>query len=155
MKEQVKRKRELSVEIWRELSKEGIYIPVRIQLNGSSMQPLIRKQRDYVIIEPLKRSPMRGDIVLFSDDKGRYVVHRVKRLSKEFVITQGDSCTTEDTPLRYDQIWGIVTKMERKNRVVILNSAKARNAGKIWMAILPIRMFYYNVRRVAGQIYKK
>lgn len=148
-------KRELSAESWRKLMLEGINIPVRIQLTGCSMQPLIRPQRDYVTIEPLKRLPVRGDVVFFADDAGRYVVHRVCRLSEEFVFTQGDGCPAQDPPLRYDQIWGLVTKLERGKRVILMDCTRARNFGKFWMAILPFRLLYHHARALGGRAYRK
>lgn len=155
MKEQVVQKRELSIETWRKLTQEGLNISVRIQVNGSSMQPLIRRKRDYVTIQPLRRLPLCGDIVLFADDADRYVVHRVRRLDKELIITQGDACRTADLPLRYDQIWGIVTKLERGKCVIPMDSDGARKFGKFWMSILPIRLVYYDTRHFAGDIYRK
>lgn len=155
MKDQKVQKRELSVAEWRKLTMDGISIPVRILLDGSSMHPLIRRKRDHVTIQPLKRSPLRGDVVLFADDAGRYVVHRVCRLDTEFVVTQGDGCRRQDAPLRYDQIWGIVTKLERGKFVISMDSAGARNFGKFWMAILPVRLLHYHVRDFAGNIYRK
>lgn len=139
------------METWREITKEGMNIPVRIQVNGASMQPLIRKQRDYVTIQPMSRLPRCGDIVLFADDYGRYVVHRVKKEGKEFVITQGDFCRTQDPKVRCDQILGLATKVERGNMVLSLDSVKARSFGRFWMAIQPILWWCYDI----GRIYRK
>ena len=155
MNQQPVRNRTLSVAQWRELTLEGLYIPVRIQLNGHSMRPLVRKQRDFVTIHPLKRPLQRGDVVLFADNIGRYVVHRVWKLEPSHVITMGDHCEAPDLPLEYDQIWGLVTKLERGRLEISLDCPAARFYGALWMGILPLRRRYYHIRAFAGRIYHK
>lgn len=138
--------RQISVEAWHTLAKEGSAIPIQITLDGDSMRPLIRRQKDKVTIVPLTRPPKRGDIVLFADSAGRYVVHRVWKSKGEFVVTLGDHCTKPDAPLRYDQIWGLVTGVKRGNHSISLNTPIARAYGKLWMALLPMRKRYYNFK---------
>ena len=155
MNKQAVRNCALSVVEWRKLTQEGLSIPVRIQLNGYSMQPLVRRLKDHVTIIPLKRPLKRGDVVLFADDLGRYVVHRVWKLEENRVITLGDNCKYPDAPLRYDQIWGLVTKVERGSRAIDLNSAAAKAYGHLWMALYPMRTTYYKTRAFGGRIYRK
>ena len=57
----------ISVPEWHKMAQQGDAPPVRIQLNGSSMEPLIRIRKDYVTIVHMEGSPGIGDIVLFSD----------------------------------------------------------------------------------------
>ena len=147
--------RALSVEQWRNLTGEGLYIPVRIRLAGNSMWPLIRINRDHVTVLPLKRPLERGDIVLFSDDLGRYVVHRVWKLDENCVITLGDHCVLPDAPLRHDQVWGLVTKLERGRRVISLDTSAARLYGRFWMGTLPLRRVYDLTLNIARRIYRK
>ena len=154
MNKQPQRSMGLTVEQWRQLTLEGAWIPVRIQLNGSSMQPLIRKLRDYVTVEPVKRKLKLGDVVLFADDAGRYVVHRVWKLEADRVITLGDNCRNPALPLAYGQIWGLVTKLERGSIRVNLDSGASRLLGRVWMGLFPIRCLFYNIRACAGRIYR-
>ena len=145
----------LTVIQWRQLTREGAWIPVRIQLNGCSMQPLIRKLRDHVTVHPLKRPLKRGDIVLFADDTGRYVVHRVWKLESDRVITLGDNCKQPDSPLTYDQIWGLITRLERGQIQINLDSGVSRLFGRAWMGLFPFRQLYYKTRAWAGCVYRK
>ena len=145
----------LSVVQWRRLTQEGVYIPVRIQLNGSSMQPLIRRERDYVTIHPIHRPLKRGDIVLFADNTGRYVVHRVWKLDEHSVITLGDNCECPDVPLEHSQVWGLVVKLERGSHVIRLDTPGARTCGRLWMSILPLRRLCRRSLRMAKRIYRK
>ena len=155
MKKQPLVSRGLTVAQWRQITLEGAWIPVRIQLNGYSMQPLVRRLRDYVTVQPLRRPLKVGDIVLFADDMGRYVVHRVWKLQPDWVITLGDNCKAPDRPLRYDQIWGLVTRLERGILTINLDNGVSRLLGRAWMGMLPVRLLYHNIRAQAGRIYRK
>ena len=88
----------ISLQQWHQLAQQGAYLPVRIQVNGTSMYPLLRRNRDYVTIHPLNGLPRQGDIVLFSDPdrEARYVLHRVWRVEKDTVLTWGDNCRCAD-----------------------------------------------------------
>ena len=55
----------ISIPEWHRLAEKGMALPVRIQLNGGSMSPLIRMNCDYVTVGPLNETPATGDIVLF------------------------------------------------------------------------------------------
>lgn len=140
--------RQISVEAWHTLAGEGSTIPIRIGLDGDSMRPLIRRQRDKVTIVPLTRPPRPGDIVLFADSAGRYVVHRIWKTTDTYVVTLGDHCTKPDEPLRYDQIWGLITDVKRGHRTIPLDTPMARAYGKLWMALLPMRKRYYKMKNM-------
>lgn len=140
-------KRTLSVEGWHTLSREGTDIPIQICLAGESMRPLIRKGKDPVTILPLRRPPKRGDVVLFADSRGRYVVHRVWKVGQGIVITLGDHCDAPDAPLTQEQIWGLVTEVRRKGRRIPLDNAVGRLLGRLWMDLLPLRRRYYQYKR--------
>lgn len=140
-------KRTLSVEGWRSLAGEGVDIPIQICLAGESMRPLIRKGKDPVTILPLHRPPKRGDVVLFADDRGRYVVHRVWKVGAGVVITLGDHCDAPDAPMPPEQIWGLVTEVRRNGRRIPLDNGAARLLGRLWMDLLPLRRRYYQYKR--------
>lgn len=138
--------RSISVESWHRLSLDGCSVPIAICLNGDSMRPLIRRNRDAVTIIPLRRPVKRGDIVLFADGDGRYVVHRVWKRGEDTILTMGDHCTKPDRPLYPNQIWGLVTKVQRGSKSIPLDTRGARCLGCIWMGLLPIRILYYNMK---------
>lgn len=138
--------RSISVENWHALFIEGTDIPITVCLNGDSMRPLIRKNQDKITIIPLRRPVRAGDIVLFADSTGRYVVHRVWKQREDWVITLGDHCERPDSPLQCRQVWGLVTQVKRGNRNIPVDNPIARSLGKIWMALLPLRKLYYGIK---------
>lgn len=145
MAEKTEHIRSISVEDWHALATEGSDIPITVCLNGDSMGPLIRKNKDKVTILPLRRAARAGDIVLFADSTGRYVVHRVWKCSEDRVITLGDHCKRPDPPLQCWQVWGLVTQVKRGNRNIPVDNPIARRLGKLWMALLPFRRRYYRI----------
>lgn len=143
---QTGRVRSISVEAWHGMALKGSDIPIRIGLQGDSMRPLIRREIDQVTIVPLKRPLRRGDIVLFADVLGRYVVHRVWKIHQDLVLTMGDHCVHPDLPMKKSQVWGLVVSVERNGRRIRLDCASARFLGRLWMNLLPVRRIYYRIR---------
>ena len=53
--------------------------------SGSSMLPLIRPDRDTVVIK--RRIPKKYDVVLYKRDNGKYILHRVLKIKdKEYAL---------------------------------------------------------------------
>ena len=127
--------RSLSIQEWRRMAAEGAAPPVRIQLNGVSMFPLVRWKRDYVTIVQPTGIPTAGDIVLYSDylnGKERYVVHRVWEVRGGKILTWGDNCAAPDGWCAAKDILGKVVLIERGNRKIIPDPRKGIRWGKFW-----------------------
>lgn len=139
--------RKLSVEAWISMCQEGIFTAVRIPLAGTSMYPLVRINRDYVTIVPLKRALKKGDIVLFLRQDGAYVVHRVRRCSGENVQTLGDNCRYPDAWIAQKDVYGLITRVERGKLCLQVDTPFWRGLGRIWMALLPARTVGYGTLR--------
>lgn len=138
MKDSVKT-RSVSVEEWCALAETGDVMPIRIQLDGISMQPLVRKNRDYVTVIPVRRELKRSDIVLFTDKINRYCVHRVNKIDGDMIRTLGDNCFSYDGWTKKSNIFGLVVSLERNGKKYNLDSPVFRFYGKARMAILPLR----------------
>lgn len=111
--------RTLSVSEWHQFASEGNMIPVRITLNGYSMNPLIRGYRDYVTVVPINGIPSKGDIVLFCEPvTNRYVMHRVWDVRNEMIQIWGDNCPRPDGWFALTSIWGKVILIERGKRKI-------------------------------------
>ena len=125
--------RSLSIPEWHKLASTGSAPPVRIQLMGISMFPLVRYKKDYVTIIPIEDKPQRGDIVLFYDQKRNlYVVHRVWEVKEDMVLTWGDNCYGPDGWLSADTIWGKAVLIERGKRRIVPNPNKGLKWAVFW-----------------------
>lgn len=93
---------------------------MRIPINGDSMYPVIRRNRDMVTIFPITRPCEVGDIVLFSDPnvEHRYVLHRLWKIDGDRVLTWGDNCFGPDRWMSRDRLWGIAVCIERDQKAI-------------------------------------
>lgn len=95
-----------------ELIKHGNYISVP---SGRSMHPMTYGHRDAVLINVLKESPKRYDLVMYLRPNGQGVIHRVIKRRKNDYIICGDNCWQLEY-VKPQQIKGIVTKFNRKGK---------------------------------------
>lgn len=142
----------LTVAQWAALVKGGANLTVKTRLDGVSMQPLIRKGRDTVTIAPLHRPLKRGDVVLFYRADGAYVVHRLRRITGETLVTLGDNCWREDAPIPARRVLGIAVQAQRGKRTFSLDTPLSRGLGRCWMACHGLRIMY---RRGRGAILRR
>lgn len=147
--------RRISIAQWHALARSGTVLPMRIPLDGDSMRPLIRRNRDLVSIIPLTRPLKRGDVVLFEYPAGRYVVHRVRRMKESHVQTLGDHCWNPDPWMPQDCVLGLVTEAERNGRRIPFDTPFARGLGRVWMAGLPLRRLWWKCKALAGRVLRK
>ncbi len=123
----------ISIPEWHQLAEKGAAPPVRIQLRGWSMFPLVRMDRDYVTVVPLKEKPTIGDIVLFYDPcTDRYIVHRVWDVRNSLIMTWGDHCLKPDGWKPQELIWGKITLIERGKRNIYPNPEKGLRWARFW-----------------------
>ena len=145
----------ISVEEWYKLSASGTEIPVTLKLNGESMRPLIRKQRDAVTVVRVCRELKRGDVVLFLRKDGAYVVHRIWKIKGESIVTAGDNCVECDAPVSASDIRGIVIKAERNGKIINLDSAVSRAFGILWQMTRPLRSVWLKIKKCGAGILKR
>ncbi len=125
--------RKLSIPEWHQLALNSTKIPVRITLNGWSMEPLIRMDKDYVTVVPLDTVPQIGDIVMFEDqNRKRFITHRVWDLDEQKVLTWGDNCLNPDGWLPLDCVWGKIVLIERGKRKIVPNPERGMKWGRFW-----------------------
>lgn len=147
--------RSIPIVEWVALARDGAAPPVTIPLEGSSMQPLIRRNMDPVTIVPLQRPLKKGDVVLFTTGPGRYVVHRVWKIEKNRVQTLGDNCISPDGWLPLENVLGQAVSFRKNGRQFRLDTPAARLWGRFWMLLYPIRKQYKRLRSLAGRCYRR
>lgn len=147
--------RQISISQWRTLADQGTVLPMQIPLDGDSMRPLVRRNRDLVSIVPLARPLKRGDVVLFEMPKGRYVVHRVRKIRQDRLQTLGDHCWNPDAWMPPACVLGLAVQVKRDNRLIPLDRPLSRALGILWMSALPLRKLYWRTRAAAGKILRK
>ena len=86
---------------------------------GTSMLPLIREDRDLIIIEKKTDSRCKKyDVVLYRRKSGEYVLHRILRVRKDDYVTAGDHCTYKEYGITDGNILGVLTAVVRDGKTV-------------------------------------
>lgn len=140
--------RALTMEQWCALARDGFAPAVTVPLEGTSMLPLIRKGIDPVVIAPVQRDLKVGDVVLFVDERQRYVVHRVWKLEQNLVQTLGDNCHYPEPWFPRERVLGMAVSYKRGRRNHRLDTRGSRAWGRMWMALYPARRLAMSIAAV-------
>ena len=126
------------------LLKEGK--EVRFTPTGVSMRPFIEGGKDSVILRRLDRPARRGDILLCSAVSLRgdatFVLHRVRKVTSENIILQGDGNIQGEETVLPENVIGIVVRIESPN-----GKRKPILKAYLWQLIRPVRWFLLKVYR--------
>ncbi|MCI5950693.1 MAG: S24/S26 family peptidase [Anaerostipes sp.] len=132
------------VSMLRELTEQGKEVSMLI--SGSSMVPFLIHRRDYIYFKKPNRSLRRGDMVFYQRDNGQFVMHRIWKKKSDGYYMIGDAQTEIEGPLREDQIFALITKVQRKGKWIGPGDFWWKFFEHIWLCIIPLRrvlMFLY------------
>lgn len=134
------------VPVFRELIESGK--EVSLTITGNSMSPFLAHGRDQVLLSKSPEKLKKGDMVFYQRDNGAYVLHRICKVKKqEQYYLIGDGQIQIEGPLRRNQIFGIVTAVQRKGRWLRPGSFWWSFYQYIWLNLIPLRPV---IRKVYG-----
>lgn len=94
---------------------------------GTSMEPLIRAERDKVLLAPLPDRPLLpGDIVLYRRSGGQTVLHRIYRVHKNGYDLLGDGQFWVERGVAKDQILAFAQEIRRPDGVLSCDTPQER-----------------------------
>lgn len=120
-----------SNEEWLNLVKDVLSLkkPLYVRLYGESMYPTI-KDSELVKIEPLTGKVKIKEIILYKDDRGKPIVHRVVKMmradSRMKYLARSDSSWYGGDIIEEEQILGRVTFIRRGDKDIAVGQLKAR-----------------------------
>lgn len=112
---------------------------------GTSMEPMLRQNRDLVIIEvPLSRLK-KYDVALYRRGE-QYVLHRVIGVKSDHYRIRGDNTySIERVP--FDAVIGVLKSFNRKGSTHTVNERGYRFYARFWNAIFPLRFLrFYSIK---------
>lgn len=113
---------------------------VQFRIKGDSMSPLLRDNKDDIVLYPCvgdELSPM--DIVLFRY-KGKYLLHRIIRREGNRLYIQGDGSYIAKEECSIDDVIGKVQMIVRPSgKIISVNGWQWRWLSYIWLKIRIIR----------------
>lgn len=134
------------VSVLRELVEEGR--EVNMVVWGSSMTPFLGHGRDTIFFSAPERELRRGDMVFYQRDTGQFVMHRIWKVKEDGYYIVGDAQTEIEGPIRQDQIFARITKVNRKGKMISNGDFWWEFFEKVWIRMVPLRpviMKFYSV----------
>lgn len=138
-----------------ELLEQGL--DAEFTVTGNSMWPLLKSGRDTVTLRALDSPLKKGDLILFSPVKGRYLLHRVTRLEKNAFESTGDANLSSDGVFPTTCILGRVILIHRKEKRISCKNFWYRFSVWVWMGLVPVRKpllkilrFFARLRRIGA-----
>ena len=125
------------VSILKELVEEGNQVSLLI--SGSSMAPFLIHHRDTVCFKKPDRALKEGDIVFYRRANGQYVMHRIRRIRQDGYYLIGDAQTQTEGPLKREQIFGLITAVKRKDKLIRPGDFWWEFFARVWLRIIPLR----------------
>ena len=122
---------------------------------GNSMWPTLKHKGQSVIVQKKQERLSKFDVVLFVDQNGTLVLHRVMQVTDDGYVTRGDSQVNfEKVPEQ--NVIGVMIGFYQKNQYVDVNSEKHLLKVKNWLKdenkrIKKIKKFYISLK-VKGKI---
>ena len=127
---------------------------------GVSMMPLLRQDRDLMVIEKKRaRGVKKWDAVLFRRPgvagRGAYVLHRILRVNGDGTYwIVGDNCLSGET-VREENILGVLRAVVRGGKTIPADSLGMRAYVWLWCVCPPLRFFLLRLRSYAAAALRK
>ena len=106
---------------------------VQFRLKGVSMFPLIRNEKDEVMLRPCSAEELRPmDVVLFKY-KGKHLLHRIIRREGNLLLIQGDGSYVAQEQCTTDAVVGKVQTIVRPSgKTISVESWQWRLPSMVW-----------------------
>ena len=126
---------------------------------GTSMMPLLRQNRDVMIIERTNGRLKKYDCPLYIRRDGTHVLHRILKVRDKDYVICGDHCTEKEYGITDGNIIGVMTGIIRDGKELDFNSFSYKFYYHLWcdffyirVAIIKIKSF---VRRCGSFVKRK
>ena len=127
----------------RVLDLEGVVV---YRVEGVSMRPMLRMDRDIVVIRKPNGRLQKYDVALYRRQTGNYVLHRVVRVLEDGYIIRGDNCFRDETDITDAQIVGVLTQFQRRGKQISVTAPFYRLYARLWVASYPLRCILHTAK---------
>lgn len=126
-----------------EIARTGKLIYTNI---GDSMMPIIRQNRDLLIIEKVRGRLKKYDVPLYKRDSGQYVLHRILKVRKNDYIICGDNRWQKEYGITDRHIIGVLTGIVRNGNTISVNDRKYRLYVHLWCDFFHVRAWILRMK---------
>jgi len=109
------------------------------------MMPLIKQDRDLLIIKPVHSRLKKYDVPLYKRDSGQYVLHRILKVRPKDYVICGDNRWHKEYGITDRHIIGILTAVVRNGKEISVNDWKYRLYVHLWCDLFPVRAVIVHV----------
>lgn len=109
------------------------------------MMPLIKQDRDLLIIEPVHGRLKKYDVPLYKRDNGQYVLHRILKVREQDYVICGDNRWSKEYGITDKHIIGVLTAVVRDGKEISVNDRKYKLYVHLWCDLFPVRAFVVHV----------
>lgn len=134
------------------LAKNGKLIYTNV---GDSMMPLIRQDKDLLVIEPVHGRLKKYDVPLYRRDSGQYVLHRILKVRREDYVICGDNRWKKEYGITDRHIIGILTGIVRDGKTISVTDKKYLLYVHVWCDFFPIRAILICIRNKLKKIRRR
>ena len=132
------------------LSRDGYLV---YKTRGVSMEPMLRQNRDLVIIKVPASRLKKYDVAFYKRNEA-YVLHRVIKVMPDHYLIRGDNTYALET-VPDDAVLGVLTGFQRKGKEIDVTDPAYLWYVRVWDAIYPVRAFFFRCRRAAVKAARK
>ncbi len=107
------------------------------KINGNSMLPMLRPDRDMIVFVPVKDRLKKYDVALYMRGK-RHIAHRVIKVQESGYLIRGDNTYVMENVAEEDVI-GVLTHFVRNGKQYHVAHKGYRFYSCLWCALYPVR----------------
>lgn len=119
------------------------------EFQGTSMNPLLKCDRDRALIKTKKGRLKKYDVALYRRSNGLYVMHRVYKVLNGSYVFWGDNQTVLEYGVKDEDVLGVcVGYYQGRKYTEFASSFKCKGYELIWCSSLTLRKFLNIFRRI-------
>ncbi|HOC34778.1 MAG TPA: S24/S26 family peptidase [Ruminococcus flavefaciens] len=122
---------------------------------GDSMRPLIRQDRDILIIEKPHSRLKKYDVPLYKRDSGQYVLHRVLKVRDSDYVICGDNRYSKEYGITDRHIVGVLTAVVRDGKEIPITDWRYKTYVHLWCDFFPLRAFILKAKHFPKWLKRK
>lgn len=114
---------------------------------GNSMMPILREDRDLLIIKKPKGRLKKYDVPLYKRANGQYILHRILKVRKNDYVICGDNHWQREYGITDRHIIGVLTAFVRDGKKIPVTEWKYRLYVHIWCDFFYVRAFILRIKQ--------
>ncbi|MBR0134841.1 MAG: S24/S26 family peptidase [Clostridia bacterium] len=118
---------------------------------GFSMRPMLRQNRDIVVIEPAKERLKKYDVALYHRN-GKYVLHRIIKVNESDYTARGDNNCFKECGIRDADVLGVLTEFVRDGKKHSVSEPGYRLYARLRNASYPLRWLRFHTKKLIKRV---